>query len=196
MPPRLMLWHNPIERQVSHWDFFRTVLPKFDKAFQTQEYTVLSCQFPFVCYRLTKSGIPSIFRSFIVNYIQRLTTLCTKSIFIWMSTRLSNPSVQFNSGGYIHNSSLPSTWYKNLDDSHWYNRDNQWTGMFIVKLTHLYVGIAKPITLQYPIYRISFCPNGDASKAYDVIDAPTLEKAKKLAEWYYSEWVKVKTGDI
>jgi hypothetical protein len=49
---------------------------------------------------------------------------------------------------------------------------------------------APPLKLPHPFFRISFTPPSEEYAIME-IEAPTLRKAKKLAEWYYSEWLKV-----
>jgi hypothetical protein len=51
--------------------------------------------------------------------------------------------------------------------------------------------LEKWISLKHPSYHISFCPNADTKNICDLIEAPTLREAEKLAEWYYREWLNV-----
>lgn len=76
-------------------------------------------------------------------------------------------------------------------DNYWYIVDGLETGIHIVKVTRLWLNIAMPpLKLPHPIFRISFTPSNEDYAVME-IEAPTLRKAKKLAEWYYSEWTKV-----
>lgn len=46
------------------------------------------------------------------------------------------------------------------------------------------------LVLRHPVFRVSFNPRGGAS-GHDVVDPPTFDEAKELAESYYAKWSKV-----
>ena len=84
------------------------------------------------------------------------------------------------------------TWSLGRAGHDWFGYQNgTWTGLHIDKISRLWVSWDKVINLNYPSYHISFCPNADTNNICHLIEAPTLNKAQKLAEWYYAEWLSV-----
>lgn len=72
-----------------------------------------------------------------------------------------------------------------------YISDGEWTGIFVIRKYFLPLTPDRIIGLKPNIYRVMFCPRGDFKHERHIIDKPSLSKAKKIAEWYYEEWLKV-----
>ena len=51
--------------------------------------------------------------------------------------------------------------------------------------------VAKILRLKHPSYEIIFRPYGYADTIIDLVEAPTLDKAKHLAELCYTEWKSI-----
>lgn len=184
-----------IKKQVFHWDFLKAILSKFRIAFYTQYNAVFSCILPPILFGFTPSWVKSIFTLFKMKYVEQLATSSTNGINKRLDSRLSDNSVHFLSRGAIHKDlSLLPIWNQTEDGTYWYNINGKWTGIFILKVTHLYIQPIKLFNLKFPVYRTLFHPNCDASKGYHLIDQPTLAKAKKQAESYYKEWLGVNKG--
>jgi hypothetical protein len=50
----------------------------------------------------------------------------------------------------------------------------------------------KIVRLPHITYRIYFTPYGDIKNGiHSELEESTIRKAKRLAEWYYKEWLKV-----
>ncbi len=86
------------------------------------------------------------------------------------------------------------TWCYDSYDCYRYFANDKWTGLFIVPVRHLWLKPMKAIVLKEVRYRISFCL--DDGKGYDLVDESNIIKAKKIAEWYYKEWLKVKNNKV
>jgi hypothetical protein len=71
------------------------------------------------------------------------------------------------------------------------NQNGTWAGLHITKVSRLWISANKFIELKHPNYQICFCPNADTSNILPLVDEATLSGAKKLAEWYYTEWLRV-----
>jgi hypothetical protein len=184
-----------IKRQVFHWNLLKAILPKFRVAFRTQYNAVFSCISPAILFGFTPSWIESIYTFFKMTYVEQFATSSTNGTMQRVTSRLPDNSVRFLQCGTIHKDSpLLPIWNRTEDGTYWYNVNGKWTGIFILKVTHLYIAPTKPINLKFPVYRILFHPNCDAGKGYHLVDQPTLAKAKNQAESYYKEWLSVNTG--
>ena len=91
---------------------------------------------------------------------------------------------------------LKNGWYLDSHKDYQYFINGKWTGVTIMPFRTIYIPIqiqpkAKGIQLKNSYWRVHFCPQSDINKCRDVIESPTLYQAKKLAEWYYSQWLKV-----
>ena len=89
--------------------------------------------------------------------------------------------------------SPPSKYWAKCADNYWYIVDGLETGIHIVKVTGLQLATSifiPPLKLPHPIFRISFTPPNEDYAIMET-ETTTLRNAKRLAEWYYSEWIKV-----
>ena len=120
-----------------------------------------------------------------------------------ISATLSLIGITRNSACKLHSDSPPSDdWQQDEEaNSCFYRPNDKWTGIRVSKVYHLpvYQGkcIAKVIMLKHPSFRIHHFIVDEAHgirDTLDIVEAPTVEKAKEIAEWYYKEWLKVNQG--
>lgn len=93
--------------------------------------------------------------------------------------------------GELHNKPPLYEWRKGRIDDYWLCSDGKQTGMVINTISRLWLARGKAINLKCPSYHITFFVNTDIGDIRQIVEAPTLDKAKELAEWYYAEWLKV-----
>jgi hypothetical protein len=183
-------------------DCFRIILSYLRIAFHTQDNTVFVPAITAFSGRYSLSGLPPIFNVLAsVDKIEQVPTSGTHSIGVsFDAPALSLPSPLNRPPLELQNSSPPSyTWKAGCaGDDWWYCINDKWVGIRITEIRYLcMLGISptplKMIRLKHPSFRISFTPlnNQYSGKYGDIIEAPTLAKAKSLAEWYYEEWRKV-----
>lgn len=92
----------------------------------------------------------------------------------------------------VHGNLPPLTnWRKFAINDYWLYASDKWTGMIINTISRLWLSPTRAINLKHPSYHVSFCPNADTNNICHLVEAPMLSKAKRLAEWYYEEWLKV-----
>jgi len=94
-----------------------------------------------------------------------------------------------------HKESPPADgWHRDIDNHYLHYINGKWTGMWIWEFRYIWVIPEKRevrpgvVTFKRPYYRVK---HETINGGRDIIEAPTLNKARKLAEWYYSEWLKV-----
>jgi hypothetical protein len=76
-----------------------------------------------------------------------------------------------------------------------------WTGIWITYLHRLFIGklndpnSLRPLKLKHPIYPAHFAINRNPNTIIQLPESQSLSEAKKLAEWYYKEWLKVNNNE-
>jgi hypothetical protein len=177
---------NRKARQLAKWDCLGSVLSYFPIAFFAHNYTVSSL-LPPLLYGYAGNCMPLLYW----NRYDRLAASCTQNSKSIMSI-LSIVGSPISSTRKLHSNSPPLTeWRKFAIDDHWYYVNGEWTGIIINTISRLWVSWDKSINLKHPSYHISFCPNADTNNICHLVEAPTLRKAKKLAEQYYTAWSNV-----
>ena len=111
---------------------------------------------------------------------------------------LSKFSIEDSPRRKCHTKSPPlTTWRKDRAGHLLYYIGDDWTGLEIQKITFLpaycLLSTVKVLTLKPHSFRIRVSPFDPEGKRHrcTLVEAPTLAKAKKIAEWYYSEWSQV-----
>jgi hypothetical protein len=173
-------------RQLAKWNCLRSVLSYFPVAFFAHKYTITSF-LPPLLYGCAGDYIPSLYW----DRYEGLTTSCTQNSTFGVCLSVSSSPI--SSSGKCHSNSPPSSeWRKFAIEDYWYYVKGEWTGIIINTVSQLWISWDKWIHLKHPSYHITFCPNADTNNIFwHLIDMPTLREAKKLAEWYYTEWLSV-----
>ena len=172
--------------QFAIWDYFSMVLSYFKVTLFTQNNTVVSFQRPAFGYRYAGDSIG--FSQ--ADIFTALSTPRPPSV-ISVLPILSHSS---STNRELHNILPPSyVWHKYSNDDYWYYSDDKWTGIVIFTISRLRLStrVRKYMKLNHPSYRITFCPYGDSARLCHLVEAPTLGEAKKMAERYYEEWIRV-----
>ena len=185
MPPSLnfKVW------QLAIWDCLCSILSYIPIAFRAYNQAIIGLFTP-LCYRYAWDSKPSFSPHNIgIDTFPTPCTNCAEPV----SPVLSVLSFEFSPIREPHSKSVSSyIWQKGSIDDYWYHSDNKWTGVLINKRVCLQLlGKIKPMKLNHPVYAITFCPNADTNQIHHLVDVTHLVEAKKLAEWYYKEWLKV-----
>jgi len=178
-----MLNLNIKARQFAIRDFIGMVKASyFVKALITQYNAIFNFPTPTFCYGYAENRMlfsqTDVFTASSTPSSQSISFVLSKS-----STRSSSPSES-------HIDNPPQyTWGK---DPYWwyYLLNGTRTGIAIDKITHLQTTPYTRIKLEKARYRILFSPPNDA-RLYHLLDCQSLKEAKKTAEWYYRERLKV-----
>lgn len=146
-------------------------------------------------------SIPALFYRYYRNWFrflpkERLATACAPAT---PAIRLALSCVSHsNNSRREHFSNLPLyKWYKDCR-GYWYHSNGEWTGIHVDKITTLPIyrarDVAKVMKLNHPSFQVShFIRNEtyDIKDTLNIAEAPTLRKAKVLAEQYYKEWLSI-----
>lgn len=183
----LQIWQFRIRYYLSR------ILSYFRVAFHTQNCAVINRGSTSKFFGRYRNGTP-----FTIGD-NRFATPSTynpiKSFLVYSS--LSLLDTENNSPHEIHNSPPSFTWRLGRAGHDWFGYQNGvWTGLHIEKISSLFITNSsitefKVVKLKHPSYSISFCPNVDTTNICDLVGCPTLIEARKLAEWYYEEWLNV-----
>lgn len=180
---------------IGDFSLFRILLSYFQKAFFTNNHTIFCFPASALLYGNTNNWAFNFSK-------ERFPAFRTPEPLIIPST-LSLFSLDNNLGCKNHESppSL-SEWREGRADDYLYYLNDKWTGMAINRITYLWIEPArlpcipykdKILTLKHPSFRITQSSN---NSTISIVEAPTLKKAKQLAEWYYKEWVKSTTIEL
>jgi hypothetical protein len=93
----------------------------------------------------------------------------------------------------VHSDSPPSTYnWREVGEMLKLYKGDEKTGMVVTQISHLPLR-HKTFKLRHPVFHIIFFV---ADHYVHLIDLPTLESAKELAESYYTQWVQVKDREV
>lgn len=154
----------------------------FMETLLAQYNAVLSFPIPTLCYGYAGD------RVFFCQADVSTTPSTPSSLSV--SSILSKTSTVSSSPSKSHVNSPPIyTWVK---DPYWWRlfSDDRDTGIAIDRITKLKISPHQAIKLNEPSYRIIFSPPDD-ERVYHLVEYSSLNKAKKIAEWYYQQWLKV-----
>jgi len=168
-------------------NYFSSVFSHLQVAFFAQDCTVISDSSApklsgFYGGRVSADGVHLLFTPSTHDPIK---SLCIKP-------SLPLPSISDNSPVEIHGSPPKITWSLGRAGHDWFGyQKGIWTGLHIDRIARLWVSGEKAMHLKHPSYHISFCPNADTRNICDLVACSTLVEAKKLAEEYYKQWLRV-----
>ena len=174
-----------VVRDFARSDYFEVLCLYCSETFRTDNYTVLDC--------VSACGFSE--NSFCVQTKGASSTLSTPRT----PTIMGALSIRRAGNGSLHkmHSSPPVLeWRIDRDGDQAYYKDGKWIGITVRRVYHLSVHrgrcVAKVISPKSRSFRITHYdgPKGD-KRVLELIEAPTLRKAQKIAEWYYSEWLRV-----
>lgn len=172
-------------------NFYDTLYSYFVKALGTQYNAVVRFSTALLFNGLSRD-ISGVF------FQHRLSASCAP-IAPTIYFALPSSSFSGNTSCECHSISPPSDeWRKEYGDHYSYYVGGKRTGITITPKREIYVhrhrDVAKGLKLKQPTFLITHYvldEDYDIHDTLNIVQSPTLEKAKHLAEWYYEEWLKV-----
>jgi hypothetical protein len=161
------------------------ILSYLNETLFAQDNTIVSFLRPTFSYRYTGNGIAIRHSEIITAHsatrpVSIIPALPVQCHFLSVKRKL-------------HSALPPSyTWRKYFNHTYWYELGSKPTGIVIFTISKLRLSAkvhSEYLELARKSFRISFLPDKN-SQVYHLVEAPTLSKAKAIAEEYYEKWHK------